>query len=93
MSFEQFKESLGLVLLDSHTEDLMYQAYNAGRDHSKKYKKELGTCPECGDIMEYTGDICDKCLHESDACPECGSRTESKWSGIKCSKCAYWFCF
>lgn len=26
-------------------------------------------------------------------CPECGTPTEAQWSGIKCPKCGWWFCY
>lgn len=26
-------------------------------------------------------------------CPECGEPLIEKWSGVKCSKCEYWFCY
>ena len=26
-------------------------------------------------------------------CPDCGSPLESRWSGVKCPDCPYWFCF
>lgn len=25
-------------------------------------------------------------------CPECGADLILKWSGVKCSKCEYWYC-
>jgi len=27
------------------------------------------------------------------ACPRCGEKLIEKMSGIKCSKCEYWFCY
>ena len=31
---------------------------------------------------------------DSDTCPECLSPLRGDvWSGVKCSKCPYWFCF
>ena len=36
-------------------------------------------------------------LHISDVsdevCPECGETIIEKWSGVKCSKCDWWFCY
>jgi len=36
-------------------------------------------------------------LHISDVsdevCPECGEPIIEKWSGVKCSKCDWWFCY
>jgi len=26
-------------------------------------------------------------------CPKCGHVLISKWSGVKCSHCDYWFCY
>lgn len=26
-------------------------------------------------------------------CPECGSKIITLWSGVKCSKCKWWFCY
>ena len=31
--------------------------------------------------------------YPKEVCPECGSDIIAKMSGIKCSKCDYWFCF
>lgn len=28
-----------------------------------------------------------------ETCPKCGAVLISQWSGVKCSKCDYWFCF
>jgi hypothetical protein len=28
-----------------------------------------------------------------DTCPECGAELKSKWSGVACTKCDYWFCY
>lgn len=28
-----------------------------------------------------------------EVCPECGEPVIEKWSGIKCSKCDWWFCY
>ena len=28
-----------------------------------------------------------------EVCPECGEPIIEKWSGVKCSKCDWWFCF
>ena len=36
-------------------------------------------------------------LHISDVsdevCTECGEPLIEKWSGVKCSKCDWWFCY
>ena len=29
----------------------------------------------------------------NDACPECGAYLKMVWSGVKCIKCSYWFCY
>jgi hypothetical protein len=29
---------------------------------------------------------------EVEPCPECGAPLIEKWSGVKCSKCLYWYC-
>ena len=30
---------------------------------------------------------------KSSICPDCGAKLISKWSGVKCSECDYWFCY
>lgn len=32
-------------------------------------------------------------LEDKNVCPECGSKLIEKMSGIKCSKCEWWFCY
>lgn len=29
----------------------------------------------------------------SDRCPKCKAKIISLWSGVKCSKCSWWFCY
>lgn len=30
---------------------------------------------------------------EDDSCPECGNKLITKYSGVKCSSCDWWFCY
>lgn len=31
--------------------------------------------------------------NDDDHCPECGAPIIAQWSGVKCSECAWWFCY
>lgn len=34
-----------------------------------------------------------KVLDNDNICPRCSEKLILKWSGVKCSKCTYWFCY
>lgn len=52
-------------------------------------------------MYELAGDLdVQNCLKEQKEyeesrpdCPECDGKLISLWSGVKCSKCNYWFCY
>ena len=51
---------------------------------------EDGTFDLRGKKQEYRIIVPDK---ENYDCPECGEPIIALWSGVKCSKCTYWFCY
>ena len=40
----------------------------------------------------------DRCREKDDEikdnhCPRCGTFLTSKWSGVECKRCGWWFCY
>jgi len=62
-----------------------------GLDEVEAYlKDDRLTCPSCGEkINDEMGHMCPP------LCPDCGAPLVggANMSGVKCSKCPYWFCY
>ena len=48
----------------------------------------LSLAKQIGDALYEAG-----LLKKPDLCPECGAPQIEQWSGVKCSKCDWWFCW
>ena len=55
-----------------------------------KYIKHVNNMLKANNITQDGKLIIKK---NNDSCPKCGSPLIPKSSGVKCSKCDYWFCY
>lgn len=86
------------IVVDGNADEIVQRLQEAGWGISERVDIVAGkrirfmTLPVKEDPEENQGDESDS-LPDPDPCPECGARIIEKWSGVKCSKCDWWFCY
>ena len=75
--------------------DYAFEGNNADQDNNEILMSELSKFFEDNINFKKTNTISFPPEEEltDEKCPECGSPIIAKMSGIKCSKCNYWFCY
>lgn len=47
-------------------------------------------CENVTDVSDYEPDA--DVVYCVDLCPDCGAPLASKWSGVQCTECSYFYC-